>query len=327
METIQINSIKLPASRICLGTWAIGGWLWGGTDEQNSINTILAALNQGINMIDTAPVYGFGVAEEIVGKALQKYGQREKVILATKVGLEWNDNGIVRNSSPQRIRKEIADSLKRLQTDYIDIYQIHWPDLKTPFAETAETMLSLLKEGKIRAIGVSNYSPAQMDAFRKVAEIHTSQPPYNLFEREAEKDVLPYTEKNKITTLGYGALCRGLLTGKIKADTQFKGDDLRKHDPKFQMPLFQEYLNAVKALDEFAQKNFGKTVMDLAVRWVLDRGHTIALWGARTPEQIQPVNEVMNWKLDANAMQQIERILQENIKTAMGADFMAPPEK
>ena len=327
METIQINSIAFPASRICLGTWAIGGWMWGGTDEENSINTILAALDQGINMIDTAPVYGFGVSEEIVGKALQKYGKREKVILATKVGLEWHNKDIKRNSSTQRIRKEIEDSLKRLQTDYLDIYQIHWPNPNTPISETAETMLSLVKEGKIRAIGVSNFSPAQMDEFRKTVDIQTSQPPYNLFEREMEKEVLPYNEKNHITTLAYGSLCRGLLTGKIKSDMQFKGDDLRKLDPKFQMPRFQEYLTAVKALDEFAQQNFGKTVMALAVRWVLDRGHTIALWGARNPQQLLPVNEAMNWKLDANAMQQIDRILQEHVKNPVGPEFMAPPEK
>jgi len=327
METIQISSIKLPASRICLGTWAIGGWMWGGTDEKESIDTILAALNLGINMIDTAPVYGFGVSEEIVGKALQKYGQREKVILATKVGLEWRDDKIVRNSSPERIRKEIEDSLKRLQTDYIDLYQIHWPDPKVPFADTAATMLSLLKEGKIRAIGVSNYSPAQMDEFRKITEIQASQPPYNLFEREIDKEIFPYTEKNHITTLAYGSLCRGLLTGKMKPDTQFTGDDLRKNDPKFKMPRFQEYLNAVKALQEFAQKNYGKNVMALAERWILDKGHTVALRGARNPEQIQSAKEAMGWKLDANAMQQIDRILQDNIKNPVGPEFMAPPER
>ena len=140
MEKIQIPDVKKDVSRICLGTWAIGGWMWGGTDEQESIKTIHQALDLGINMIDTAPVYGFGKSEEIVGKALQQYGRRENIILATKVGLEWKDGKVFRNSSPQRIMQEIDDSLKRLQTDYIDIYQIHWPDQSVPFEETAQAL-------------------------------------------------------------------------------------------------------------------------------------------------------------------------------------------
>lgn len=326
MEKVHINPLKIQASRICLGTWAIGGWMWGGTDESNSIKTILSALDLGINMIDTAPVYGFGVSEEIVGKAIEQSGKREHIILATKVGLEWKDNNkVFRNASPKRIRKEIEDSLKRLRTDYIDIYQVHWPDPTVPMEETAKTMLALLDEGKIRAIGVSNFSPKQMQEFMKIAPIHTSQPPYNLFERGIESDVLPFTETNKIVTLAYGSLCRGLLSGKMRLDTIFSGDDLRKHDPKFSAPRFEEYLDAVEELDKFAKHEYEKNVLALAVRWVLDRGRTIALWGARHPQQLQAVKEVMDWNLDAEAMKKIDMILDKHIKDPIGPEFMAPP--
>jgi aryl-alcohol dehydrogenase-like predicted oxidoreductase len=325
METIQIPSLKKPASRICLGTWAIGGWMWGGTEEQESINTIHKAFEQGINMIDTAPVYGFGTSEELVGKALKQYGHREDIILATKVGLEWNNGNVSRNSSRQRVLKEIDDSLKRLQTDYIDIYQIHWPDTSTPFEETAQALLSLIEGGKIHAIGVSNFSTTQMKEFLKLVSINTSQPPFNLFEREVEKEVLPFTEKSHITTLAYGSLCRGLLSGKMNANTQFKGDDLRKNDLKFQQPLFQQYLDTVSALDDFAKSNYKKNVLALAVRWVLDKGHTVALWGARHPSQLDNINDVMGWSLDTEAMGQIDNIIDKHMKTQVGPEFMAPP--
>src|SRR3984885_13714734 len=178
METIQISPLKKPASRICLGTWAIGGWMWGGTEEQESINTIHKAFELGINMIDTAPVYGFGKSEEIVGKALKQYGNRERVVIATKVGLNWKNQQVYRDSSKERIFKEIEDSLKRLQVDYIDLYQVHWPDPQTPISETAEAVDSLLQAGKIRAIGVSNFSVAQMQEWQKAAPLHALQSPF-----------------------------------------------------------------------------------------------------------------------------------------------------
>lgn len=324
MEKIHISPLEMDVSRICLGTWAIGGWMWGGSDETESIETIRYALENGINIIDTAPVYGFGIAEEILGKALKQHGQRDKTVIATKAGLEWQDGKIHRNASPAHIRKEIEDSLKRLQTDYIDIYQIHWPDPLVPIPETAKTLLDLFEEGKIRAIGVSNFSVEQMEVFRQTAPIHTSQPPYNLFEREIEKTVLAYTEKNNIVTLAYGALCRGFLTGKIRPYTLFPNDDIRKFDPKFKAPYFEQYLDTVSALIQYSQHEFGKSVLALAVRWILDRGHTVALWGARHPEQLHPMKEVMGWNLDKEAMHRIDTILAANIKDPVGPEFMAP---
>ena len=326
MEYIPIKGTNLTASRIALGTWAIGGWMWGGTDEEESIRTIHAALDKGINLIDTAPVYGFGVSEEIVGKAIEQRGHREKVVIATKVGLEWHNGSVSRNSSRARIRQEVQDSLRRLRTDYIDIYQVHWPDLSVPIEETARTMQELYKEGLIRAIGVSNYSPDEMERFMSASELHVVQSPYNLFEREIDRDVLPYVREKNLSALAYGPLCRGLLTGKMRPDTTFSGDDLRKSDPKFQPPRFTQYLNAVQQLDDLAQKIHGKHAMELAVRWVLDTpGIASALWGARHPRELEAVAGALDWKLDADTRATIDQILRQTIADPVGPEFMAPP--
>jgi aryl-alcohol dehydrogenase-like predicted oxidoreductase len=327
METIEIGASGLRASRIALGTWAIGGWMWGGnTDLDESIRTIRSAIERGITLIDTAPVYGFGRSEEIVGMALAE-GLRDRAVIATKVGLEWRDGKVWRNSSPARIRKEVEESLRRLRTDYIDLYQVHWPDPRVPIKETAGALVRLLKEGKIRAIGVSNYSPAQMAEFRQVAPIHSVQPPYNLFEREAEGDVLPYAAQHDLAVLCYGALCRGLLTGTITSATEFKGDDLRRNDPKFQEPRFSQYLAAVASLDRYARLRYGLGVLALAVRWVLDQGDTIALWGARRAAQLDPVEDTMGWQLDDQAKKRIDEILLQTVKDPVGPEFMAPPSR
>jgi aryl-alcohol dehydrogenase-like predicted oxidoreductase len=322
MEYADIHGLHV--SRIGLGTWAIGGWMWGGSDEKEAINTIHEAFALGINLIDTAPVYGFGTAEEVVGKALATL-PRQEVVIATKVALEWKDGKVYRNATPARIEKEIEDSLRRLQTDYIDLYQVHWPDPLVPVEETAKAMDKLLKAGKIRAIGVSNYTPEQMEAFKSVAPLHSDQPPYNLFERGIETDVLPYCRKNHIAILAYGALCRGLLSGKITKESKFTGDDLRLVDPKFQEPRFSQYLAAVQALDAYAQAKHGKNVMALAVRWLLDQDCvTVALWGARKPHQINAVADVMGWHLSQEDFQAIDQILKEHIKDPVGPEFMAP---
>ena len=327
MDYSTIVGPPLTVSRVAIGTWAIGGWLWGGTDETESISTIRAALDHGIDVIDTAPVYGFGRSEEIVGKAVAEGRLRNRVVIATKVGLEWKDGNVFRNASRGRIMREVEDSLRRLRTDYIDVYQVHWPDPLVPIEETAAAMQVLFKQGKIRAIGVSNFSLEQMQRFRSVAPLHVLQSPYNLFEREIETELLPYCRKNNIATFGYGALCRGLLSGRMRFDTAFAGDDLRRTDPKFQQPRFGQYLSAVRRLDQLAQEHFGKHVIELAVRWMLDQGITTALWGARHPGQLQPVDEVTGWRLDASTRTEIDRILRETITDPIGPEFMAPPAR
>jgi aryl-alcohol dehydrogenase-like predicted oxidoreductase len=253
METIEIGSSGLVSSRIALGTWAIGGWMWGGTDAREALRAIDAAVDHGITLIDTAPVYGFGHSEEIVGRALRAGHRRDRVLIATKCGLSWQGEKVFRNAAGRRIEQEVDDSLRRLRTDRIDLYQVHWPDPLVPVEETAGSLARLFTQGKIRAVGASNFNLAQMEKFRKAAPLHATQPPYNLFERAIDTDVLPYAKKTGLAVLAYGALCRGLLSGKITAETRFDGDDLRRHDPKFQAARFPQYLAAVAELERFAR--------------------------------------------------------------------------
>ncbi|MCK9376102.1 MAG: aldo/keto reductase [Syntrophobacterales bacterium] len=327
MEYTQIPGTDLKVSRISLGTWAIGGWMWGGTDEEESIRTIDAAIDQGVNLIDTAPVYGFGRSEQIVGKALARSGKRDQVVISTKTGLDWKDGKVFRNCSPAYLRKNFAASLKNLQTDYVDILYIHWPDPLEPFAETARVMNEFLKEGRIKAVGVSNYSPEQITAFQQGGPVHIVQPPYNLFERAIEADLMPFCHQHNIHLMTYGALCRGLLSGHMTPGRTFTGDDLRNYDPKFKQPRLDQYLAAVKQLDAMAWERFDHRVLHLAVRWVLDHGSHIALWGARRPDQMDPVPEIMGWHLDQPALHAIDAILQETVKEPVGPEFMAPPPR
>jgi aryl-alcohol dehydrogenase-like predicted oxidoreductase len=327
MEFVKVAGTSLSLSRVALGTWAIGGWMWGGTNERLAIATIRSAIDRGINLIDTAPAYGFGRSEEIVGRALSEGSVRARVKIATKVGLEWRVGKVFRHASPERIRQGIDDSLRRLRTDHIDICQVHWPDPLVPIEVTAEAMRVLFEQRKIGAIGVSNFSNEQITRFRRVAPLHIVQPPFNLFEREIEGKLLPYCNQTGLTTLAYGALCRGLLSGRMRPDSKFDGDDLRQSDPKFENPRYSQYLAAVQRLDWLAHDRFGKRVIHLAVRWILDQGASVALWGARRPDQLQPVDDVMGWSLDPATRSEIERITRELISDPVGPEFMAPPAR
>ena len=325
MEFTKIAGTDIDASRIGLGTWAMGGWLWGGSDRKECARTIYRAFDKGVNLIDTAPVYGFGLSEEIVGEAVSQSGMRNELVIATKVGLEWENGGIFRNSLPERIREEVDGSLKRLGVDRIDLYQVHWPDPLVPVEETAGAMAELVESGKVRAVGVSNYSVEQTEAFRSECAISSSQPPYNLFERAIEDDVLPWCSGNEVTMLLYGALCRGLLGGKMKTDSSFPGDDIRNFDPKFQKPVYEDYLRAVDKLAELASRRFGKTVLELSVRWILDKcGKDIALWGARRPGQLDDLGGTLGWTVDADSMNEIDGILGTFVPNPIGPEFMEP---
>jgi aryl-alcohol dehydrogenase-like predicted oxidoreductase len=324
-EYTHIGDIR--ASRIGLGTWAMGGVQWGGADDDQSVRTIRAALDLGITLIDTAPGYGFGHSERVIGRAIAERGRRDEVVLATKAGLERRGEALFRNATPKQISAEIELSLQRLRTDYIDLYQVHWPDLVTPHEETAKALVDLQQAGKIRAIGVSNYSIEAMEQFRRFAPLASAQPPLNLFERQAQREILPWCRKNGVATLTYGALCRGLLSGAINQNTKFKGDDLRKTDPKFQPPRFEHYLKAVNLLERYARERYGKSVLALAVRWVLDQpGVSVALWGASHPSELDPLNDILGWHLDDEAGAYIDEVLAQSIKEPVGPEFMAPPE-
>lgn len=326
MEYIKTQVEDLKLSRVGLGTWAIGGANWGETNVDEAIRTIHKAVDMGITVIDTAPIYGCGHSEEVVGKALADGGRRNKVVLATKCGLSWDENGnAYRDCRPETIRKEVELSLKRLKTDHIDIYQIHWADIKVPFAETAGTMQELINEGKIRAIGVSNMSNAQMDEWRKTAPIHTLQPSYNILENKLFEDQIPYCLENDINVISYSSLCRGLLSGKYYVGMKFREGDMRnEEDPKFQGENFKNHIAAVDELKEYA-KQFGKSVSELAVRWVLDKGVSCALWGARTPEQLDNIPGVMGWSLTKEQCQEMEDIVAKHVPVQVGKEFLTPP--
>ncbi len=323
MEFFSLNGKQV--SRIGLGTWAIGGGEWGAVSEDDAVATCRVIFDLGMNLIDVAPIYGHGRSEEIVGKAMREHGRREDFYIATKAGLEWNERGVFSNSEPARLRQEFEDSLRRLRTDYVDLYQIHWPDTTIPVERAAEVMRELLGAGRIRAVGVSNFSVAQMEAFAAIAPVHSNQPPYNIFEREIDVEILPYCERRGIAVLTYSSLCRSLLAGRLTAETPIPEGDIRRLDPKFQQPRFGQYLRAVAGLDAFAQKQFGKRVVHLAVRWILDRpGISAALWGAKRPAQLDAVKEILGWKLDAEAMAEVDRIVTEYVTDPVGPEYLTP---
>jgi len=327
METVALGRTGLNVSVLVFGTWVTGGWAWGGADERDALNAILGGLEKGVNFIDTAPVYGFGKSEEIVGQALKEWGNRDSVVVATKCALEWDDarQKIWRNSSPGRIRYEVDQSLKRLGVDVIDLYQLHWPDAKTPFEDSMEAMTRLRDEGKIRAIGVSNFDKEQMEACLKAGPLHTLQPPYNLFERGAEEETLPFCQEQDIGTLVYGGLCRGLLSGKFTGEEKFPKGDLRRGDPKFKPDKFKQYVKAVDAMKELAAK-YGKTMPQFALRWALQQpGVTTVIAGARTPGQAEENAGVFDWRIEEEDLRKVEDILRKHVKTPVGPEFMAPP--
>jgi len=327
MEFTAISGKQV--SRIGLGTWAIGGLEWGAVPDADATATILSALDRGINLIDTAPIYGHGRAEELLGKAMRQYGQRDAFYVATKGGLDWNAGpgraGVFADSRPATLRRELEDSLRRLDTDFIDLYQVHWPDTLVPVAETARELAEFVREGKVGALGVSNYHAAQMEEFRSVTPCASNQPPYNLFEREIDAEILPWCEQNGVAVLTYSSLCRSMLGGRLTRGMTFPEGDIRAVDPKFQEPRFSQYLAAVEKLSAFAQTNYGKTVLELSARWVLDRpGVSVALWGAKRPSQLDAVPGVVGWKLDAAAMDEIDRIVAENVTDPVGPEYLTP---
>ncbi|WP_445491070.1 aldo/keto reductase [Niallia sp. 03133] len=329
MEYTAINGINKKTSRIGLGTWPIGGMMWGGTNDEEAINLIHYALDNGVTVVDTADDYGLGHSEEVVGKALKEIGKREEIILTSKSALDWQGKKLFRNGSKERVMNEIDATLKRLQTDYLDVYFVHWPDPALPMQETAEAMKSLYEQGKIHSIGVSNFSIEQMEMFKEFAPIHAIQPPYNIFEREAEGDVFPYSKEENATLFLYSSLCRGLLSGKMTSDRVFHGDDMRKNsDPKFQQPKFNQYIEAANKLEQYAQEAYNRPLIDLAVRFVLDKSETgIALRGARRPDQLETINRIDDWHLTLEDFKKIEEILTNTISEPIQPDFMAPPLK
>lgn len=302
MRTRPLGLSGIQASVVAFGAWAIGGWRWGGTDEAQAVRAIHAAIDAGITLFDTAPVYGFGLSDSILGQALE--GKRDKVIIATKCGLicdptkgvkhfttnalNFDDNAMIqvnRHCGGDSIKRELESSLRRLKTDHIDLYQTHWQDTITPFGETMQAMLDLKKQGKIRAIGVSNATAAQMAEYRKVGLLDSDQEKYSMLAREIEKDQLPYCKAHGIAVLAYSPLGQGLLTGKVTGDRAFPLGDLRRNNPKFGADV-QQRINAMLAKFEPIREQHNITMTQLVIAWTLAQpGLTHALCGARTAEQ------------------------------------------
>lgn len=323
-ERIRFGETDLNISPLVLGTWVTGGWAWGGSDEKESTDAIIRALELGINFIDTAPVYGFGKSEEIVGRALRQWGS-EGVVVATKCGLEWDEKQrIRRNADPERISQEVDDSLRRLGVECIDLYQIHWPDPNTPFEKSMEALLKAREQGKIRYIGVSNFSHEQLADISKAGPVHSLQPPYNMFERESEKEILPFCRDNHVATLVYGGLCRGLLTGKFTGTEQFSRGDLRRADPKFKPDRFRKYVKAAADIKKLAAK-YGKTCAQFALKWALQQpGVTCVIAGARTAQQAEDNAGAIGWSIEPEHIEKVEKILARYITEPIGPGFMAP---
>jgi aryl-alcohol dehydrogenase-like predicted oxidoreductase len=300
MEYRQIGETDLKCSAITFGAWAIGGWKWGGSDRSEAIKAIRAAYDQGVTSIDTAPAYGQGLSEEIIGEAIQGI-PRDKIQLLTKFGLRWDikqgtfyfksqfndgrDFDLYKLASPQSIIKECEDSLRRLKTDYIDLYQIHWHDVTTPIHETMETVLQLKEQGKIREAGVCNYTPALMQEAAQTIKLASNQVPYSMVFRDIEKDVVPYCIENKKSIIAYSPLQRGLLTGKLKPGHIFSEGDHRQelsHFTNENIRRTNEMLDKLRTLAE--SKN--ASLAQLVLRWTIEQlGITIALAGARNAEQ------------------------------------------
>ncbi len=290
----KIGSSGVRASAIGLGTWAIGGWMWGGTDEAVAVAAIRASLDAGITLIDTAPAYGMGRSEEIIGRAIE--GRRDEVVLATKCGLVWHtDKGhhffdqagkpVHRYLGPESIRHEIEASLRRLRTECIDLYITHWQDPTTPVAETVGALDDLKSEGKIRAIGASNLRRADLEAYLAAGPLDAIQEQYSMVHRDIEQDLLPLCVANGVSVLSYSSLALGLLTGKIGPHRAFEGDDLRIADPRFSIANRQKVTAFAAEIEPIARAR-GATIPETVIAWTLAQpGITFALCGARNPEQ------------------------------------------
>ena len=267
METVTLGMTDLKVSRIAFGAWELGGE-WGSFDESAAISTIRSARERGITLFDTAQAYGFGASELILGHALRDDldHRRDEVVLATKGGLRMTGSGLVRDSSRTWLRQGVEDSLRALGVDYIDLYQVHWPDPNVARAETASALDELVREGKIRHVGVSNFDVAEMEAFAQTRPVETLQPPYSLFRRAIEADVLPYTRTHDIGVLVYGPLAHGLLSGGMDERATFAADDWRSTNPSFHGEAFRNNLEKVRDLRCFASQELGSSVAQLADR-------------------------------------------------------------
>lgn len=309
MNQVRLGKSNLHVSPIAFGAWELGGD-WGATDEPAALETIRHAADVGINFFDTAQGYGFGASEALIAKALAGR-PRDEIVIATKGGLRPTPGGgVERDASPDWVRRGVDESLKALNTDYIDLYQIHWPDPKVPFAQTAATLAELVKAGKIRHVGVSNFDAVQMESFSETLPVETLQPPYHLFRREIEDSILPFTRAQDIGVLVYGPLAHGLLTGALRPDTKFASGDWRAKSDVFKGEEYRRNLRIVDALNRFAENELDTSVSRLAIAWTLANPAVhVAIVGTRNPKHVDDAIAAASLKLDTNAMRRIDEIV------------------
>jgi aryl-alcohol dehydrogenase-like predicted oxidoreductase len=317
MRTRKLGRTDLELTTIGVGTWAIagGGWKfgWGPQDEQQAVSGVVRGIELGINWIDTAAVYGDGRSEELVGLALRQLGPSRRPLIATKCGRivqpDGNVTGVLRRAS---IVAECEASLKRLGIDCIDLYQMHWPDPDEEIEEGWSAMADLVRQGKVRHIGVSNYSVDQMGRVRGVHEIASLQPPYSMITADAEKQLLPYCGQHDIGVVAYSPLCKGLLTGAFTREraASLGADDHRSRDPKFSAPQLGIHLELVDRLKSISAEH-DRSVAELAIAWVLRREEvTSAIVGVRRPDQIEETAGAGDWELSADVIARIDQLLQ-----------------
>jgi aryl-alcohol dehydrogenase-like predicted oxidoreductase len=312
----------LNASAVGLGTWAIGGWMWGGTDDAAAEDAIRAGLDAGITLIDTAPAYGLGHAEEVVGRAIR--GRRDQVVIATKCGLVWHDQRgpyffsqgglpVHRDLSPAAIRHEVEASLQRLQTDRIDLYITHWQDPTTPIPETVATLRALQVEGKILAFAASNTTPDDLAAYRAAGGIAAVQEEYSMLQRRIETTHLPTCRENSIAVMGYSVLGLGLLSGGITADRVFAGDDQRREDPRFTPENRARVDRLMQTIRPIAGRH-GASPSQVVIAWTLAQpGLTFALCGARNPDQARENAAAGRLRLTETDIEEIARAIDRHL--------------
>ncbi|GLB50424.1 aldo/keto reductase [Neptunitalea lumnitzerae] len=322
----KLNETDLELSAITFGAWAAGGWMWGKTEKSDAIEAIKAAYIEGVTSIDTAPIYGQGTSEAIVGEAIKDI-PRDKVQILTKFGMRWdetkgdfafkskNNNGdpidIYKYAGKESVIKECEDSLKRLGTDYIDLYQIHWPDVTTPIEETFEAVEKLIQQGKIRHAGVCNYNVEQLKAADAVVSIASNQIPYSMVSKDIDKEVLPYCIQSETSVLAYSPLERGLLTGKITPGYKFQEGDHRAHHKHFTEDYIvktNDFLDEIKpiAIEKDA------TLAQLVLRWTIEKpGITVALAGARNAQQSVQNARAANVELNQEEFDFIDGLVKE----------------
>jgi aryl-alcohol dehydrogenase-like predicted oxidoreductase len=312
MEQIRLGQTELQVSRIAFGTWAYGGD-WGAADVDEAKASIHRALELGINLFDTAQGYGFGAAERLLGEALWERARREDVVIATKGGLRMEGDRVLRDAGARWLRQGVESSLRSLGTDYFDIYQVHWPDLHTPPEETAGALEDLVGQGKVRHAGVSNYDVGQMQALRAAGRLETLQPPYHLFRREIEEQILPWCARHDIGVLVYGPLAHGLLSGRMRPSMAFDPDDWRSKGPDFTGETFRRNLAVVERLKDVADRR-GVSLPQLAVAWTLaNPAAHVAIVGARRPSQLEGTALAADIELSAADLQEIDAILADAV--------------